>query len=383
MMKKIGNKLLIVVFALLPIIVLDIVIGVFSDNLMPEYGSKNLELALRQAEGYRDTLNVTAHPYLTYENTKNYTKNGTKQHNNWGFRDTADVKEKKTNGVYRILTLGGSTTYGQGVSHPYEAWPKLLEEKLNNSKFTKYQVLNGGLPYGTSAELLSHYLYRYRRFSPDLVIIHLGGNDSGPLKFPNYNDEYTHWRSLKASGSNGLRPGEKFLIKNSNIMRLIYSVWYDKMNYSKEGVFSHTKGIAREKIEDVQKNVELNQPRGYEAYLSLLIRNVKNDSSDVLFFNFYGPDSTFLENGSSEALAKANYTTNFTKNYKSNLLARSKTREVAKKVCAEQNVLYTELKQGVIMDTCFIDQCHLNFTGQMVKADFIFELFLNKEYLLD
>jgi len=56
---------------------------------------------------------------------------------------------------------------------------------------------------------------------------------------------------------------------------------------------------------------------------------------------------------------------------------------VAKKVCAEHNVLYTELKQGVIMDTCFIDQCHLNFTGQMAKADFIFEIFLNKEYLLD
>jgi hypothetical protein len=154
MMKKIVNKLLIVVFVILPVVVLDILIGVFGDTLMPEFGSKNLELALRQAEGHRDTLNVTVHPYLTYENTKNYTKKGIKQHNNWGFRDTADVKEKKSAEVYRILTLGGSTTYGQGVSHPYEAWPKLLESELNKQQNADYKVLNGGLPYGTSAELL-------------------------------------------------------------------------------------------------------------------------------------------------------------------------------------------------------------------------------------
>ena len=47
MMKKIVNKLLIVVFVILPVVVLDILIGVFGDTLMPEFGSENLELALR------------------------------------------------------------------------------------------------------------------------------------------------------------------------------------------------------------------------------------------------------------------------------------------------------------------------------------------------
>lgn len=97
--------------------------------LIPEFGKKNLELALRQSEGYRDTLNVTVHPYLKYENTRNYTRGVMKLDNNWGFIDNTDVSEEKQEGVFRVLTLRGSTPYGQGVLMPYQAYPKLLKKK--------------------------------------------------------------------------------------------------------------------------------------------------------------------------------------------------------------------------------------------------------------
>lgn len=105
---------------------------------------------------------------------------------------------------------------------------------------------------------MSHYLYRYRRFSPDLVVVHLGGNDAGPLIFEGYSNKYTHWRSLKPSGSNAICPGEKFFIIKSNIIKLIYSIWYDKMNYRKDGVFCHTNEIARAYAEKVKTNVDIN-----------------------------------------------------------------------------------------------------------------------------
>ena len=207
-----------------------------------------------------------------------------------------------------------------------------------------------------------------------MVIIHLGGNDSGPLSFPNYNDEYTHWRSLKASGSNAIRPGEKFLIENSNIMRLIYSVWYDKMNYSKEGVFSYTKGIARLNILSVKANVEKNEPTGYKNNLTLLLRNIKMYSCKVIFFNFYGPDSTFLNKGNIEAIKRANYKANLKDLVNVNLKARNKCRKVASDLCAQMNISFAEIPQGGINDTYFNDQCHLNVKGQKVKSDFIFNI---------
>lgn len=383
MLKKIGNKLLMALFAIIPIVLLDVVIGAMEETLMPEFGRKNLELALRQAEGYHDTLNVTVHPYLTYENTRNYVKNGMKVHNNWGLRDTVDVSEVKPNGVFRILTLGGSTTYGQGVNAPYNAWPKLLENKLNSKENNiQYQVLNGGLPYGTSAELLSHYLYRYRRFSPDLVIVHLGGNDAGPLRFEGYSDEYTHWRSLKSSGSNAIRPGEKFLINHSNIIKLIYSIWYDKMNYSKEGVFCHTNGVAREDAEKVKANVDVNEPTGYKSNLELLLRNVQMDSVRVMFFNFYGPNSSFLENGKPDAIKTANYVANLSNLVESNVKGRKKTRKAAFEVCEKLSIPFVEIEQGGINDTCFVDQCHLDKGGQTTKSEFVFGK-LKESKLLD
>ena len=53
-------------------------------------------------------------------------------------------------------------------------------------------MVNAGLPYATSAELLAGYMFRHRYLDPDLVIIHeRGGNDTSPLMYEDYNPEYT------------------------------------------------------------------------------------------------------------------------------------------------------------------------------------------------
>lgn len=52
-----------------------------------------------------------------------------------------DVPRLKVDGSYRVLTLGGSTTYGLGVSES-QTWPKILESKMRESDRTAVPLLD-------------------------------------------------------------------------------------------------------------------------------------------------------------------------------------------------------------------------------------------------
>ncbi len=108
----------------------DLLVGIMYEKVAPEFGRKNLAMALNDAKGEL-LLPQSPHPYLTYENTPNYYRNGIRQHNNLGFRQKSDINQSKDSLTLRILVLGGSTTYGQGVDDPEDAWPSIMQELLN------------------------------------------------------------------------------------------------------------------------------------------------------------------------------------------------------------------------------------------------------------
>ena len=59
------------------------------------------------------------------------------------------------------------------IDDPDSAWPAKLESLLNDHFiYDNIQVINAGILYGTTAELLSHYIYKNRFLKPDIVIIH-------------------------------------------------------------------------------------------------------------------------------------------------------------------------------------------------------------------
>ena len=145
-------------------------------------------------------------PYLGYVPYPGYTKYGTVQHNDAGYRG-AKVPLLKI-GKYRILCLGGSTTYGLGVKLPSETYPAQLEILLNkyfsndsilSKKYNGVEVLNAGLEAGTSAEELQQYLFKYRYYKPDAVVVHSGINDAeimGSVS-SDFQLDYTHYRRLQ------------------------------------------------------------------------------------------------------------------------------------------------------------------------------------------
>jgi lysophospholipase L1-like esterase len=100
---------------------------------------------------------------------------GEHDHNSLGIRGPEATREKPE-GLWRIAIIGDSVTYGLHVEAD-EAYPSVLEAKLNEAGIGPVEVLNFGVPgYNTFQE---YTLLRTRvlQFDPDLVIMTFTADD--------------------------------------------------------------------------------------------------------------------------------------------------------------------------------------------------------------
>jgi len=97
--------------------------------------------------------------------------------NNLGFRDPRDFSVDKGPGVFRILVLGDSVTFGHGTLDE-TTYPYLLEQRLTEWRpEIDWQVWNLAVPgYNTRQELLLLEQVG-RRYDPDLVVVGFFPND--------------------------------------------------------------------------------------------------------------------------------------------------------------------------------------------------------------
>lgn len=97
--------------------------------------------------------------------------------NSLGFRDV-EFAEQKSPGVFRILALGDSMTFGPGVDLE-QTYPKVLERLLNEGNEGRYQVINAGASGYSAYEEVVTWRNRGEALDPDLVIVGFCVNDVG------------------------------------------------------------------------------------------------------------------------------------------------------------------------------------------------------------
>ena len=90
--------------------------------------------------------------------------------------------EQKPDGVYRILALGCSTTFGWGVEDA-ETYPARLEAHLREAGHAKVEVVNGGQPGYTSFQGLWLWDKVLARYQPDLVLFGYVVQDSRQVAY--------------------------------------------------------------------------------------------------------------------------------------------------------------------------------------------------------
>ena len=123
----------------------------------------------------------------------------------------AYAQQKKT----KVACVGNSITYGSGVANrEVNAYPVKLQGMLGE----EYEVGNFGKP-GATLLNKGHRPYTQQQeykdalaFAGDIVVIHLGINDTDPRNWPNYQDEFIgDYRALIQSFREA-NPKARFLI---------------------------------------------------------------------------------------------------------------------------------------------------------------------------
>jgi lysophospholipase L1-like esterase len=96
--------------------------------------------------------------------------------NGQGFRRAEEVVVPKPRGVFRIVALGGSSTFAYQVGDT-ETWTHLLEAELRQRFGGSIEVVNAGAPGYSTFDSKIHYVYRIRRLAPDAAILYETWND--------------------------------------------------------------------------------------------------------------------------------------------------------------------------------------------------------------
>lgn len=170
-------------------------------------------------------------PYGLYWNRPQVLdSNGVHQTNERGYRQGPRATAvPKPPGCVRILVLGGSTTFSdRGATAPRDSWPARLETSLQGlgTGGETIEVINAGLNYALSSELLIHFILLGSKLDPDIVIWEGPGNDWLPAASGDYSDDY---RVTRSPGSYPQpRFGERAVIRHSYIARLLLAMWLRK-----------------------------------------------------------------------------------------------------------------------------------------------------------
>ena len=152
--------------------------------------------------------------------------------NSLGFRDY-EFKVNKDPGVYRILVLGDSITFGAGVTLE-DTYVKQTERLLLDSNNQPYEVINAGV---SGYHFEHYYLFikdNIAKFDPDHIVIGFCINDVRPMDI--VRQKYVLRGTLKPPLTSSVKHHIKRMIKKSPSFQLlsylVLSNTYNRKKYS-------------------------------------------------------------------------------------------------------------------------------------------------------
>ncbi len=92
--------------------------------------------------------------------------------------------------MFRILCLGGSTTWGHHLETD-QTWPFMLQQRLRKFGYD-VEVINAGRPWYTTVHSITNYATQMRYYNPDVVVVMHGVNDLA-RSFPAPNEPPPEW----------------------------------------------------------------------------------------------------------------------------------------------------------------------------------------------
>jgi lysophospholipase L1-like esterase len=305
------------------------------------------------------------HHYYLYETRPSYrSADGRIRHNAMGCR-AEDVALEKAPDVYRIVTIGGSTTYGTGVTDNDKVFTYRLQALLDDwagrqGVGRKFEVLNCGVPAATSAENLSRYIFSLSQYRADLLVIQQGFNDVYPRILPHMARDYRHFakswdESVAPTHNIGFIRRLVRVVQN----RFRDSVWNQGVNYLVRHPFwdVEASGVAG-------RHMTTNGPEVFEANTRYLITLAAADGTlPLLLTEHFVVDRSLPWRTMPYTRARA----------------ISEHNEVLERLARAEKTLFLDVQARLCACAAIMpDDRHLNEEGERQKAQLIFD-YLTRE----
>ena len=299
-----------------------------------------------------------AQPNLTFVNNPAKQIEGISLVNSHGYRGVALPLERENDRV-RVLFLGESTTFGFGVADYRDAFPHIIDSLFSDT----VEILNGGLLAATSSEVLSHYLFKYRYYKPDIVVVKLGMNELNRyLVSDNFQPDYTHHRNIHFDFPPIPEAGKMLLRSAFFSWVIINSFYLPRYDY---GFALENEGNPNARfihwfpeiinVDSLYRSGDFHVSPYYMNLLTLINTAKMDGVKVVLLSNIYNP-------GFSD---DKNVDWNHYKDY------CSVYNNIKREFALSQDIPLIDLRELNIPQSSWIDDCHLNEFGHGVIAPFL------------
>jgi hypothetical protein len=327
------------------------------------FPNKEVSLARRAAWTYDEFRRIAGHPFLQFSGVPSTTgqiyrvpKPGGRGNevtenlstfNNFGFvgRDFAYAKPP---GVIRIAALGASTTA--------DGYPAMLEKYLNARVATqtnRFEVMNFGQGYWTSAHVLVNFVLNVIDFAPDYIVIHQAANDQhARASEAEFRGDYSHYLKVFQPP----RIADRYLLRVS----VPYRALKFYLNPNPEWMFVETASQIRRK----------EPPRELNAReLGVFRRNIET-IIDVATARQIKVVLTTMPHSTEERYDPLN------------LHQVDQLNEVLRSIAANHDrLLFVDLDKLMTgkVNHVFVDPFHVNDTGRQMKAEYIGKRIIDDE----
>lgn len=302
-----------------------------------------------------------AQPNITLSNYPNKSNDAEELVNDHGYR--GKLIKVKRNSKKRILFLGESTTFGYGVSNSNN-YIRILEDSLN--KKYDLEFINAGILGATSSEVLSNYIFKYKYYDPDIVVIKIGLNELDKFLYDNYQPDYSNFRNINFNIYE-LPTNSKYLLK-SNFVSLIYIKLFVFPYFDNGFILSN---------ESNQFNKKVNW---FDSDINVLNKMHQNDYSYLAFYNNL---KLMIEaiNQKKIILVTNNYNKDFSTHDNENFVFYKKMISEYNKIIKDLSIEYQsgliEIPNNAINVNLYLDDCHFNEKGHKIYANYYYPILEN------
>lgn len=193
-----------------------------------------------------------------------------------------DYSVEKPKGVFRLMTLGDSYTFGQYVNTE-DNYPEQLEELLNNQlncqNIEKFEVINLGVPGYDIQYSVHRFKKRGAKYQPDLILWFLKGDDFSQLQ--ELMAERVDQIEDEASRS-GLT--EKYIQEGG--IYFSYNMAQEELleEYGEDWILDNQKKFLSDFFQNYQGKTVLFTHRGEGYKINNMINNFVNEQEKTFFF---------------------------------------------------------------------------------------------------